>query len=507
MKRINRKKLKYGSSALALTVLVIAAVVIFNVIVAALAGRYDWMYVDMTRSPVYDISDECREYIEDHVISEMADGEKITVIFCDDRENIESDPNQVHIHDSIYDVAEMFEGRIDIEYLDIWENPSRAASYGVSATTDVVCVYGDRYETMSLTDFYIFSATDSTYPVAYNGEKIIASCFMRVTQKETPMCYFTANHGETMGDYEFMRNIVEAGYTISYIDISNADIPADCDLLVTFDPKQDLIVSDGVSELSERDKLDAYMANGGKYMVFLSADTFVSGEREHFEGFLSDWGVKYMHNAGADGVEECYLIKDSANSLSVDGYQVLAEYSDSDKGSKAVLGLSYPNVFKNTTCISVADGYNADGKGGFAGEQSGRLMYPLLVSGRSAEAWAGGRAVARATDEPFILMSMSEEKCENGKTAYLIASASTEFAGEDAMQSAVLGNSRTLTQLLCYMGKDNAPAELTFKTFSGTEIQSLTTSTANTVTAVLAVIPALALTIVGIVVLVRRRNA
>lgn len=507
MKRINRKKLRYGSSAMALTVLVTVAVVILNVIVAALAGRYEWMYADMNRSPVYDISEECGKYIDEYVISEMSDGEKITVVFCDDKNNIESDPNQVYIHDSIYDVAEMFDGRIEIEYMDIWENPSRAASYGVSATTDVVCIYGDRYETMSLTDFYIFSATDSTAPVAYNGEKIIASCFMRVTQKETPMCYLTANHGETMGDYEFMRNIVEAGYTISYIDISNADIPEDCDLLVTFDPKQDLIVSDGVSELSERDKLDAYMARGGKYMVFLSADTFVSGGREHFESFLADWGIKYMHETGADGVEECYLIKDSANSLSVDGYQVLSEYSDSAKGGEAVRGLSYPNVFKNTTCISVAEGFSADGKGGFVNAMSNRVMSPLLVSSSSAEAWAGGRAVARADEEPFVLMSMTEEKCENGETAYLIASASTEFAGEDAMQSAVLGNSRTLTQLIRYMGKDNAPASLTFKTFSGTEIQSLTTSTANTLTAVLVIAPAIALTLLGVIVLVRRRNA
>ena len=121
MKRINKKQLRYGGSALALTVLVIAAVVIFNVIVAALAGRYEWMYVDMTRSPVYDISDDCRAYIDEYVISEMQSGEKITVIFCDDRKNIEADPNQVYIHDSVYEVADMFEGKIEIEYYSMDE--------------------------------------------------------------------------------------------------------------------------------------------------------------------------------------------------------------------------------------------------------------------------------------------------------------------------------------------------------------------------------------------------
>ena len=507
MKRINKKKLKYGGSALALTVLVLVAVVIFNVIVAALAGRYEWMYVDMVRSPIYDISDECRDYIDEYVISQMDEGEKITVVFCDDKENIEGDANQVYIHDSIYEVAGMFEGKIDIEYLDIWENPSIAASYGVTATTDVVCLYKDRCETMSLTDFYIFSASDSTTPVAYNGEKIIASCFMRVTQKDAPMCYFTANHGEVFSDYEFMRVIVEAGYTISYIDLSGADIPEDCDLLVTFDPKQDLIVSDGVSELSERDKLDAYMAQGGKYMVFLSADTFVSGGREHFESFLADWGVRYMHSKGTDGVEECYLIKDSANSLSVDGYQVLSEYAEGSVAVDALEGLTYPNVFKNATCIAASDGFVSDGNGNFVNKSGERRMSPLLVTSDSAEAWAGGRAVARANEEPFSLMTVSTEACANGETAYLVASASTEFAGESSMQSAVLGNARTLTQLMRYMGKNDAPASITFKTFSGTEIQSLTTNTANTITAVMAIIPAVVFASLGIIILVRRKNS
>jgi hypothetical protein len=134
-------------------------------------------------------------------------------------------------------------------------------------------------------------------------------------------------------------------------------------------------------------------------------------------------------------------------------------------------------------------------------------MSPLLVSGGSAEAWAGGRAVARAGEYPFVLMSMTVNKCANGENSYLIASASTEFAAESSMQSAVLGNARTMTQLIRYMGKENAPASLTFKTFSGTEIQSLSTNTANTITVIMAAIPALTLTVLGVVVLVRRKNS
>ena len=517
-KFIKSRKMRYGSVALMLSALIIVAVIILNMILASLAGRYEWMYVDMNSKLIYSISEDCEEYLDTYVFSEVdktnaalkdqgAEEQKVKIIFCDDLENITSDQSRKYIHDSVYEIDELFPGYIEIEYLNIWEKPSVARSYGVTSTSDVICQFGDRYETMNIGDFYVFESTDYTNPVAYNGEKIIASCLMRVTQEGDPLCYMTANHGEAFGDYELMRAIVESGYTVGFLDLSTGDIPEDCELLVTYNPKQDFIAADAVSSVSEIEKLNEYMAQGGKMMVFLSADTFASGSHENLEGFLADWGIKYMHKAG-DGVEECYLIKDSANSLTIDGYTVLSENATKGLGADVMSGLSASNVFGNSTCISFAEGFSADGKGNYISTASGntRTVAPLMVSHGTAEAWANGRAVARATEDPFVLMAMSTETCENGEQAYLIASASTDFASESSMQSAVLGNSRTVTAILRYMGKENAPVDLVFKPFGSTDIESLTTSTANLLTTLLAVIPTVICLVSGAVVLIRRRN-
>lgn len=521
MKRfIKSRKMRYGSVAVVLSLLVIVAVIIMNMIVAALAGRYEWMYWNMNSTLVYDISDDCEKYLAEFVFSEVdrVNGEyedmgeearKVRIVFCDDKENVIADQSQKYIHNSIYEISELFPGQVEIDYLDIWENPSEARAYGVTSTTDVICAFDGRFETMNLADFYVFEASDSTSPVAYNGEKIIASCLMRVTQEKTPMCYLTANHGETFADYEFMRNVVEAGYTVSFLDLSVSDIPEDCDLLVTFAPKQDLIISDNVSDVSEVDKISEYMDQGGKYMVFLSADTFVSGAHENLEGLLADWGISYRHEPGDDGVESCYVIKDSSHSLTVDGYTVLSENAKEGFGVEVMSDLSASNVFGNTTCITFADGFTRGTDGNYTALVNGtkRVAAPLMVSHDTAEAWASGRAVARATDEPFVLMAMSYQDCDNGERAFLVASASTEFAGEGAMQSAVLGNNRTMTGILRYMGRENAPVDLVFKPFGSTEIESLTTSSANTITVLLAVIPAVVCLLLGTVVLVRRKNS
>jgi hypothetical protein len=102
---------------------------------------------------------------------------------------------------------------------------------------------------------------------------------------------------------------------------------------------------------------------------------------------------------------------------------------------------------------------------------------------------------------------MSVQDCANGEKSYLIASASTEFGSADAMQSTVIDNSKTLTGILSYMGKDNAPVELTFKSFGSDEIESLTTFHANLLTVILTATPALVCLVAGIFVLVRRKNS
>ncbi len=510
--------MRYGSVSLILTVLVIVAVIILNFIFAILAGRYEWMYADMKPNLIYSISEDCEDYLREHVIPEVdaynkdkpaSEQKKLEILFCDTEENLEADLSLKYILDSVKELSDIFEGYIEIGYVDIWNNPSEARALGVNSTDDVVCRFGDRIETMNLVNFYIFESGNTTSPVAYNGEKILASCLMRVTQEETPVCYLTANHGEDLTAYELIRMLTEAGYDLAFLDLSTSPIPEDCDLLITYNPKQDLIAADGISRQSETEKLDAYMAKGGKYMLFLSADTFVSGGRENMEAFLADWGVKYMHKPGENGIEDCYLVRDTSNSTSVDGYTILSQNATEGIGGQMMQGLPEKNQFGHSTYIAYADGFTDDGVGNRQATVNGsvRLVSPLMLSHESAVAWANGVALSRAAEDPFMLMTVSTAHCENGKDAYLICSASTEFASEDAMQSAVIGNSRTLTGLLKYMGRYNAPFELVFKPFESRLIESLTTREANVTTVILVALPALIAAGLGTFVLVRRKHA
>lgn len=514
MKRFikSRRRIRYGSVSVVLTVLVIAAVLIFNVIVSMLAERYEWMYVNMKRSFVYEISEDCEKYLSEHVIPRVDEekkihgaDEKITVLFCNDKEAIEANESQKYILESVHEIKDMFPNHIKIDYFNIWEQPSRARELGVTGTGDVVCIFGDRHETMNLGDFYVYDSKTGE-AVAYNGEKIIASCLMRVTQKNTPICYMTVNHGETMTDYELMRSLVEAGYTIGFLDLSEKEVPEDCELLITYAPKQDFLMDDGVSAVSEIEKLDSYMSRGGKYMVFLSADSFASGKRENFEGFLSKWGIEYAHYENEDGGETVEIIRDTSHSLSVSGYDILGRGVEEGSGS-GIIDDGRSIVFANSTHITFSEGFSKDNSGNYTKTVNGikRSVYPLIISHSSAEAWTDGRTIKRASDDPFVLMAMASQTCENGKTAYLVASSSSDFASEDAMQSAVLGNGRAMAQIYKHLGRKQAPVDLVFKSFGSTEIEGLTARNANIITVCIVALPTVACLAVGVVVLVRRK--
>jgi len=258
MRKTTRKKLRYGSVAAAITVLVVCAAVIFNVTVSMLSARYEWMYVDMNRSDVYSVSDALRDYMDEYVISEIdkanlesGDKQKINVVFCDTEKSIKADEGLSNIYKSILELADIYPEYIETSHLNVWENPTVAKEYGVTSTADIICKFGSEYETVNFADFYITDPQDSNTAIAYNGERIIASCFMRITEREDAICYFTVNHGESIENVSLLRTMIEAGYSIDFVDLSNGDIPEDCHLLVTFAPKRDLVVSDGVDEVKD----------------------------------------------------------------------------------------------------------------------------------------------------------------------------------------------------------------------------------------------------------------
>lgn len=503
--KVNDRKLAFGSVSLSIALLVIAAVIILNVAFTALAYKFS-LYTPLSGDVTYDITDACIDYIESTVIPKISDGKTVNIYFCDDEEIIEADSDSKNILASAKKIENAFEGKIKVDFLNVWENPKIAREYGITSSTDVAIVYDGRCEIIKQADFFLWN-TQTQMATAYNGEKRFAAGLLKAVRESNPMCYITVNHGELLEGYELLYMLADAGYNYTYLDLMSYDIPKDCDLIVTFDPRQDLTVKNTVSGISETEKLEKYMSDGGNLWFFASADTFLAGSLDEFETLLAKYGVKFSHSENSDGIEECIQIKDSNHSTSVDGYAIFAKPAQNWVSSDILSGIGAQFILAGATAIVPAEGFTQNNDGVFTSSDGKTQLSPLLITHEGAEGWANGRIVQKSTkDAPFTLMSLSTTACENGKTASLMACASTAFASTDALQSASYGNSTLLSSISKYTGNTDAPTSLVAKPFPTTEMKTLTVKNATVITIVSAVIPTLALAICGTVILVKRKN-
>jgi hypothetical protein len=314
------------------------------------------------------------------------------------------------------------------------------------------------------------------------------------------VAYFTLNHGESTEDYALMYALTDAGYMINYLDALSFDIPDDCGLLVSYNPARDFTAVDGVSGVSEIDKLDAYLEKGGKFMYFVSADTFAAGGFTHIETYLAEWGVTFAHDKGAEGVEECFALRDTAHSITTDGYTLLGQIPSEGKAAEIMKDMDGVLRAANATAIQIDPAFTKTGGDYVKGT---RTLSPLLRTYAGAEAWAGGRPVDR-TAEGYGLVTLTQDSATN---ASVLVCSSTEFAIEATLQGGGYGNASFLLSALTAMGKTEVPVSLKSQPFSDTTIHIMTTATARNITIALVAVPVLIVTAWGAIVLIRRKFA
>jgi len=248
----------------------------------------------------------------------------------------------------------------------------------------------------------------------------------------------------------------------------------------------------------------------------------------NFEEYLEEWGVKYDRHTDESGATYPYMIKDDTQSLTADGMTVVGEYTTKGLGSSLhtdMRSVAVPSkvIFKNSMSISYADNYvktdseTEEGEyeftyGYYYSNGISRSIYDVFTSSANAVALANGEQVKAATNlDPFKLMTITREtqmvSNQDADYSYVIACASTDFVSADMLQSIVYGNSELLVSTLRAVGRETIVVDLAHKPFDKTEIESMTTSQANQYTVILTVVPALAVIVLGVFVVVRRKYA
>ncbi len=516
MKKLNflhAKKFRYGSVSVGLTVVIIAAVILFNAIFTALTRKNLW-YIDMTPEPVFTLSEAAKS-----VLSTVDREKEVTITFCADKDEWESGKTQTEVLKTALDIEKNFDN-IKVEYVDVFTNPSAVREYKERTGkniggSSVIVKSGTEVRVYSLSEFFKIDKTTSTL-LAYNGEQVFASAILAVTQAVAPVACITTGHGEDTAlnsDSAILTLLTEIGFEIKAVDLSREELPEDCRMLLIFAPTSDFLEKSELSDISEIDKIEKFLSGNNSMMVFFNTDT---PKLPNLENFLAEWGIAIARSENNN-----YMIRDTANSFTTNGFTNVASYVTKGTGADITEQLrngGHPKsvLFPYTTALTFSDVFRIREEENnryafFSDNMMMRQCYNVFVSSDDAVAVAGGTQVATAQELPFSYMMLS---CQTNTTSqdgvnshsFVLACASTQFASASALDSKY-GNHAVLSYACNTMGSLVIPVSLDAKYYANSEISNITAKEANQYTIVLTVLPTCVVFIAGIYVMIRRKFA
>lgn len=563
----NEGKVTRKSSKLltAISITVVVAVIAINLIVSIL-GDSQLLYIDIsqvkyrsTKSTMYTLSDECRNMVEKDVISmvDKVNGERksegkdpisLKVVFCADKDEIEGDSLARIVSYTARSLEKAFPEHIDVQYVNITKNPSAVQKYKTTSAatinnSDVIVEFGTEYLVLSVKSFYLTEASE-TSPWAYNGEKRLTSMMLALTRAESPICCITTNHNETLFDEngnvkeqytEFIDLIKGAGYKPMFLDLEKEDIPENCRMMITFDPREDFKAFGNLGEnnVSEIEKLDKYLDGINSFFYICGAD---AAKLPALEEYLEEWGVTVGRTQNEKGEIQNLVIEDKVNCADAGkGQVVVGNYATEGLGATLTEDMrerSYPPkvIFGNSGVIVPAENYIkwhvAASEDGTQGEFSyhsyykngnNREMLDIFTTYNTASALADGKVYEIATDiELFKLMTITQEirnvqesnLSSVTQTSYVLALASTDFLANEALGSAAYGNTDVLLSALRNTGNEVIPTDLELKAIYEYEMADNIAYVENSPTVwfyCLTLIPLTLIFAVGVIVTVRRK--
>lgn len=311
-----KKSGRAGGYSVIMTVILLAALLIINLIVNALPAKYT--KIDSNASKMYTLSETTEKYLSDL-------DESITFWFiCPggqedtqlraflDRYAALSSKISLKLADPIADpdFISQYTESSPSEYSVIVESARR---FKIVDYSDMYYYYNDQVGKMSYSDYSFYAQyyglSAETY---FDGDNQLTSAIEYVTAETLPTLYTLSGHGETefSETLDYYVDMTGFDYTELNIALDGEDIPDDCSAILIYAPTMDLTES-------ELEKLGTYVQNGG-HIFMISANT--SQGFENFSalcrlyGLEADYGTVYEGSAGSYYPKTPYYIYPAVSS-------------------------------------------------------------------------------------------------------------------------------------------------------------------------------------------------
>lgn len=486
-----RRRLKYGSFAVAITAAVVALVVVINAIFTALATKNMW-YIDMTERDLYTPNESAMSLLEAYRGSEELD---ITFTFCLPEDQLVQNEMVNMVNNLVKRYAKEFDF-INVEYVDIVNNPQildkyQGSSLGKPKTTSVIVSNGNNALLFAIDTFFVSDDGTSSTIYAFRGDYTIASAVLRLAG-DHPIAYFVTNHGEDVTATALRSLFVDAGYDVRKIDLQKEDPDPAAKVIVINNPKYDYWgASDSVNELK---KISNVLNNSGGLMVFMDE---TANPTPNLDLFLEDWGVKFERQS----------IRDYENGVAgTNGLKMYAQYVTEGTGASltsAIRALENPPKTVVTGCRPITMLYD-DEVGKFFTDGT-RYISAVLTTAKTAIASPlDGDGESKTGSFNVMTVTVDDRMKDNtSQRAFVLAAGTTAFSDSEYI-GGNYANRDIIFTVMKQFAKRNVPLDIDPKLFSDSSL-SLTAAEANRWTVICTVLLPAVVAGIGIFVYTRRR--
>ncbi len=281
-------KKKHGIYTAAVSALVIAIVIVFNLLIGNLpAGTLEY---DITEKDIYTVTEQSVNFLEEL-------DKDVNIVVLAQESAIDE-----YVSKFIGNYAKL-SPHITLTVIDPVMNPTVLETYNAQENNVIVsCAETNKERVLNLGGIYgyedgllLYDAQYAYYgqymPVALDAEGQLTSAVNYVTSEKTNTVYLLDGHGETdlgttASDAVSKSNIETTSLNL----MKEGSIPDDCELIMCYNPAEDLTAD-------ELDMLETYLKTGGNVLLLLD-----SSELPNFNAFLETYGLQMQDGIIGDTV-------------------------------------------------------------------------------------------------------------------------------------------------------------------------------------------------------------
>ena len=299
MKNIKSNKLKLRIIGIAITVVVLALIILVNVFTGMLTDRF-FIRADLTETGVFTISEGAAEFLRD--LDEVVD-----IIVLAEESEWRANPNLEMLPHILQNYSATSGGRLRVQYVNPDLNSFDGPRYNNSLSdlqeaytelenmvrNDIIFLSERRATVISAASLFVQRADQLGRPeIAIRADQELISSLIYVLNEEIAHIVFIDNHGERSLAH-FTSIFDRSGYGTSTINLATEDIPEDTVVLVSAAPQRDFLNEEII-------KLEQFMLYGGNLIILHDDEIFQN--MPLLTNFMAEWGLTIENKLVFDDV-------------------------------------------------------------------------------------------------------------------------------------------------------------------------------------------------------------